>query len=331
MILITGITGLVGSFIARHFLASGEKVAGLKRTNSDLSLLKDIENNIVWFEGDVLDIHSLDKAIEAAQYVIHAAALVSFAPKDKEKLLKVNVEGTANVVNICLKHQVQKLCFISSVAALGRKVNPESNGKQIITINENAQWEDSPLNSNYAKSKFLGELEVWRGIAEGLNAVIVNPSIILGEADWQKSSTQLFKYVFDEKKFYTGGLINYVDVKDVANIVYQLVHSDITNERFILNAGYVSYKDFFDLVAKAFNKKSPSIKVAGLMLQLGWRLEALRTFFTQKSPLITRETALSASLHLQHQNQKIIGSLHYKFIPLEESVERICKTLTLKS
>ncbi|MFC0183961.1 SDR family oxidoreductase [Pseudarcicella hirudinis] len=207
-----------------------EKVAGFKRPESDLSLLKGLEDQITWFEGDILDVLSLEEAISKADYVVHTAAMVSFAPKDRNKMLRINVEGTANVVNMCLLYKVKKLCFVSSVAAIGRKF---SNGASDTSnlIDEKAQWEESPLNSNYAKSKYQAELEVWRGVAEGLDAVVVNPSIILGEADWYKSSTQLFKYVYDENKYYTGGTINYVDVQDVAEIIYKLLHSDIVNER----------------------------------------------------------------------------------------------------
>ena len=215
---------MVGSFTARHFLKSGFQVAGLRRENSDFSLLKDIENQIVWHEGDVLDVLALEKSIENMDYVVHAAAMVSFAPKDRKRMLKTNVEGTINVVNLCLEKNVKKLCFISSVAALGRKIPNEKILNHAIKINEKATWEESEFNSN---------------------SVIVNPSLILGEADWNKTSTQLLKYVYDEHKFYPAGNLNYVDVEDVAACIYSLTTSDISNERFILSAGQIIYKDFF--------------------------------------------------------------------------------------
>jgi dihydroflavonol-4-reductase len=329
-ILITGITGLVGSFTARRFLHEGFKVMGLKRKNSDLSLLQGIENQIVWFEGDVLDILALEKAIENTNYVVHAAAIVSFAPKDRDKMFKTNVEGTINVVNLCLEKSIKKLCFVSSVAALGRKIPNENRTNHLIKIDEKATWEENKLNSNYAKTKYLAEMEVWRGQSEGLDSVIVNPSLILGEADWNKSSTQLLKFVYDEHKFYPEGNLNYVDVLDVAQCIYKLTISDISDERYILSAGQITYKDFFEKVAPRFQKKAPSILVGKSLTGIIWRIEAIRTFFTRNAPLITKETALSSSYSFEYQNDKIKNTLDFSFRNLDESLDRICKNLLVK-
>ena len=329
-ILITGITGLVGSFTARHFLKLGFQVAGLKRENSDLSLLKDIENQIVWYEGDVLDILALEKSIENVDYVVHAAAIVSFAPKDRKKMFKTNVEGTINVVNLCLEKNVKKLCFVSSVAALGRKIPNEKTLNHTIKINEKATWEEDKLNSNYAKTKYLAEMEVWRGQSEGLDSVIVNPSLILGEADWNKSSTQLLKYVYDEHKFYPEGNLNYVDVEDVAACIYKLTTSDISNERFILSAGQIIYKDFFEKVALRFYKKAPATLLSKSLTEIVWRFEAIKSFFTGNAPLITKETALSSNHSFEYQNDKIKKTLDFSFKSLDQSLDRICKNLLEK-
>lgn len=329
-ILITGITGLLGSFTARYFLKSGFHVAGLKRANSSLSLIQDIDNQIEWYEGDVLDVLGLEKAIENVNYVIHAAAIVSFAPKDENRMFKTNVEGTINVVNLCLEKKIKKLCFVSSVAALGRKISGENKINQIIKIDEIATWEENELNSNYAKTKYLAEMEVWRGQSEGLESVIVNPSVILGEADWNKSSTQLLKYVYDEHKFYPEGNLNYVDVLDVAECIYNLMTSEVSNERFILSAGQITYKDFFEKVALKFNKKAPSFLVTKAMTGVIWRLEVIRTFFTGNTPLITKETALSSSHSFEYQNEKIKKLLNFSFKNLDNSLDRICGNLLKK-
>jgi dihydroflavonol-4-reductase len=329
-ILITGITGLVGNFTARHFLKSGFQVVGLKRVNSDLSLIQDIENQIVWFEGDILDILGLEEAIGNVDYVIHAAAIVSFAPKDRDKMFKTNVEGTINVVNICLEKKIKKLCFVSSVAALGRKMPNENNTNHVIKIDEKATWEENELNSNYAKSKYLAEMEVWRGQSEGLDSVIVNPSVILGEADWNKSSTKLLKYVFEEHKFYPEGNLNYVDVLDVADCIYQLITSNISDERFILSAGQITYKEFFEKVAPRFNKKAPSTLLGKSLTGIVWRLESIRSFFKGNAPLITKETALSSSYSFEYSNDKIKNALNYTFRNFDESLDRICKNLLQK-
>lgn len=330
MVLITGITGLVGSFTARRFLEAGYKVAGLKRANSDVSLLQGIENQIVWHEGDILDIMSLERAMVNIEYVIHTAAIVSFAPKDRDRMFKANIEGTANVVNLCLENNIKKLCFVSSVAALGRSIPNEKKAENVISINEKATWEESPLNSNYAKTKYLAEMEVWRGEAEGLNCVVVNPSLILGEADWNKSSTQLLKYVFDEHKFYPNGNLNYVDIQDVAECIFRLTTSEILGEKFILSAGEITYKDFFEKVAPRFHKKAPNTLLPASLTSLIWRLEAIRTLFTRNAPLITKETALSSSHSFEYQNTKIKQTLGFEFKNLDESLDRICGKLLEK-
>lgn len=320
MILITGCNGLVGSFIARKFLQEGYQIRALKRTDSDLSLVADIAHHIEWVEGDVLDLTQLTKALYQIDTVIHAAAIVSFAPADRQQMLKVNVEGTSNIVNTSIAAGVQKFCFVSSVAAIGRK-------KNILTADEDTQWEESHYNSYYAKSKYLAELEVWRAMAEGLPAVIVNPSVILGPGNWHKSSAKLFKYIWDEKPFYTAGSMNYVDVRDVADIIFRLINSEITAERFILNAGSIKIQDLFGKIAAAFHKKKPHIQVTPFMAQVAWRLEHLRSLLTGKTPLVTQETALIAQKDYEYANQKIKKTLQYTFRTLDDTISWTCMEL----
>lgn len=328
-ILVTGANGLVGSAIARRFVEEGYHVLAFCRAESDLSLIKDIKSKIELIEGDVLDIVALEKAISQANYVIHTAAVVSFAPKDRTRMFKVNVEGTANVVNACLATNIKKLLFISSVAAIGRPATLLKNQKHSegIRLNEEQKWEESPLNSNYAKSKFLAENEVWRGEAEGLKVAIVNPSIILGEGDWDKSSTQLFKYVHDEKPFYTYGCINYVDLKDVVEAVFKIMTSEINGERFILNGGTISYQAFFDKIADAFQKKRPSIGVKPWAMEIIWRIEAVRSWLTGKAPLITKETTITAKTTFIYENDKVKKALNLEFTPIDETIERVVRFL----
>ncbi|MDI9873454.1 NAD-dependent epimerase/dehydratase family protein [Flectobacillus rivi] len=330
MVLITGITGLVGSFVAKQFLDKGHQVAGLRRASSDLSLLADIQTQIHWIEGDVLDVLSLEKALVGIDIVVHAAAVVSFAPKDAELMNKVNIEGTANVVNACLDAAVSKMCFISSVAALGRKLPQEYVQGQQVTLNEKSTWEEDPLNSTYAKSKYLAEMEVWRGVAEGLNAVIVNPSVILGEADWNKSSTQLFKYAAGEPTYYPKGTINYIDILDLSACVYQLATSDIAGERFILNAGVIPYQNFFAQIANALGKKAPNKVVSETMSEILWRIEALRSWITGSTPILTKETARSSKFNFYFDNTKIKKQLNFDFRSFEDTITRVTQNLSKK-
>ncbi|EAY28876.1 NAD-dependent epimerase/dehydratase family protein [Microscilla marina] len=320
MIFITGCSGLVGSFIARRLLAAGHSVRALRRKDSNLHYLTDIKDQIEWVEGDVLDVSRLYDVMQGAKQVIHSAALVSFTPKTKDLMYKVNIEGTANVVNISLELGVDKLVFISSVAALGRRKNTE-------VIDEKAQWEPSKFNTHYAQTKYLAEMEVWRGHVEGLNSIVVNPSLILGPSPWERSSTQLFKYVWDEKKFYAAGSLNYVDVRDVAEIVYQLFVGEHTGERYIVNAGNISFKELFEKIAKTFNKRAPYIKVTPLIAAFAWRGALLQSFFTRKPPFISKETAYMSQKHFYYKNNKIIDTLNFKFKPLQESIDWACTEL----
>ncbi len=331
MVFLTGANGLIGSFIAREFLSEGVPVRAVRRANSDLRLIRDIEDRIEWVEGDVLDVPFLESAIRGCTYVVHAAAVVSFSPKEREKLYKINVEGTANVVNVCLSEGIQKLAYISSVAALGRPSQQSKDPQHPTVVDENQKWEESPLNSHYAISKYQAELEVWRGVSEGLNSVIVNPSVVIGEGDWDKSSTALFKYVYNEKSFYTEGTFNYVDVEDVAEAVYRLVYSDIKNERFILNAGRTTYREFFELIARHMGKKAPSYRVTPLIAEIAWRWEALKAVFTGKPPLVTRETAQSSQQHFTYPATKLEKTLSFQFRTLDESTRRIvCRLINVQ-
>jgi nucleoside-diphosphate-sugar epimerase len=329
-ILITGATGLLGSAITKKFVEAGFDVLALCRTESDLTSLKDIVSKITIIEGDILDVVSLEKSLENVDYVVHSAAVVSYAPKDKIRMYKTNIEGTANVVNVCLEKGIKKLCHISSIAALGKPNVPLKLSAADTFIDEDQKWEDSPINSNYAKSKYLSELEVWRGKAEGLPIVIVNPSVILGESDWTKSSTQLFKYAYDEHRFYSDGNMNYVDVKDVIEAIYQLTISDIEGERFILNGGTISYRAFFEKVAKLFNKKPPVKKVSPVLTEIIWRVEAVRSCFTGKAPLITKETAKNSLMKFVYKNDKIRQKINFKFTDFDETIKRVSMFL-LKS
>ena len=321
-VFITGATGFIGSHIARHYLAAGYQVEALTRTKGNAGLLANVADQITWHEGDIMDIPSLEAAIRGGIDVIHAAAVVSFLPKDHERMGRINVEGTANVVNVCLKATIRKLGYVSSVAALGRPDN-KGGSTEPVRLDETQKWEDSPNNSEYAKSKYRAELEVWRGVAEGLSAVIVNPSIVLGEGDWTRSSVQLFKYVYDEKPFYPAGLVNYVDVLDVVESLFQLMEADsVTNERFILNAGTIPYKELLEQMAVVLHKRPPRMRMPPALTHLLWPVEAVRAWLMGNTPLITRETARSSSSRYAYAGQKITETLGFQYRPLSETLIR---------
>lgn len=321
MILVTGATGLVGSHLIRQLVQGGKPVRALYRNAAPL--IEGAEG-VEWIKGDILDIVSLAEAMEGIQQVYHCAALVSFDPKKRGLLFKTNIEGTANVVNAAVDAGVSKLLFVSSVAALGRI-------REGSTINETMNWTEETSNSEYGKSKYLAETEVWRGISEGLNAVIVNPVIILGPGDWNSGSSGIFKSAYNEFPWYTEGISGFVDVQDVVSAMVQLMESDISEERFILSAENVTYREIFSQIAQGFKKRPPHKKVTPFLAAIVWRIEAVKGFFTGKTPLLTRETAATAQAKVRFDNRKLNKFLPiFHYTPIAKSIQRICGELIKK-
>ena len=316
MILVTGGTGLLGSHLIRALVAAGKPVRALYR-QEPLPQLEDLSGRIEWVPGDILDVSALEDAMAGVTQVYHCAAVVSFQAGDKDRLLKVNVEGTANVVNMALDAGVKKLLFVSSVAAIGR-------ARAGVAINEECEWEDSRNNSRYSVSKFLGEMEIWRGIAEGLEAVIINPSVILGGGFWKDGSGALFKNAWKEFPFYTQGVNGFVDVEDVVLAMIRLMDSDISGERFIISADNWNYQQLFTIMAEELGRKPPHIAVRPWMAELIWRLEKVKGMITGKRPLLTKETAHTAQMKVYYENRKVLNALPgFRFRPLQDTIKRI--------
>ncbi len=326
MIFVTGGTGLVGSHILLKLSQDGKPFKALKRPSSSLNICRNVfsEYNqaelftrINWVDGDVNDIPSLEIAIQNCDYILHCAAIVSFHPSDVDLLKKVNIEGTANVMNVALSSSVKKVGYISSIAALGR------NSTEGI-VDEDCHFTATKLDSNYALSKYYAEQEVWRASQEGLDVVIVNPSVILGPGDWNKGSSQIFQKIHSGLKFYTTGSTGYVDVMDVANSLVDLLLSSVKNERFIVNGVNLKYRDCFDRIAVAFGKPKASIKVTPFLKELAWRFEAIRSFITSKTPLLTKETANSAMTDGAYSTEKIKKEIDFQFTPIEQTIKKYC-------
>ena len=251
MILVTGGTGFLGAYIIKELVQKGFAVRAIRRSKKLPSFISShVFENVEWVDGDILDVVSLVEAMDGADTVIHSAAMISFSPYDKEEMNHINIEGTANVVNMALEKNIKRFVHISSVAALGRTAQTDH-------VNEEKKWQDSSVNTNYAVSKHLSELEVWRGIAEGLNAVIINPSTILGFGDWNTSSTRLFKNIYNEFPWYTSGINGFVDVEDVASATVALMLSDVTAEGFIVSSENWPFQQLFNFIADNFGKRRP--------------------------------------------------------------------------
>src|SRR4029079_4625072 len=321
MVLVTGGTGFLGSYIIKELVEKNYPVREIRRTTSKIPfyISANIFEQVQWVEGDILDPVSLDEAMEGADAVIHSAAIISFAKADKKKMYHVNVQGTANVVNAAIEKNISRLVHISSVAALGRN-------KLGGHVNEERKWQESSMNTHYAISKYKAEMEVWRGIAEGLNAVIINPSTVLGYGDWDTSSCRIFKTIYNEFPWYSTGINGFVDIEDVARTTVLLMQSDIKEQRFIANGDSWSFQRLFNSIADGFGKKHPHRRATPLLGNVAWRIEKFKTLFSGERPLLTRESARVANSNTFFENDKLLKALpQFSFTPLQESIQKTCK------
>lgn len=317
---VTGGTGLVGSHLLVELAKQGARITALKRDSAETKTVQSIfefygvanlYNNICWVSGDILDVISLEEHIANQDVVYHTAAMVSFNPKDEKALFEINVEGTANVVNACLSQGVNKLVYVSSTAAVGKG----TNNKPVVESND---WDEEGI-SNYALSKHYAENEVWRGNAEGLNVVIVNPCVIIGPGNWNKSSATIFKTIYKGLKFYTKGANAFVDVRDVVKAMLALEEKEVFNDRFLLIGENLTYKTLFTKVANALGVKPPTMLVKGIWTQLFWRLEWLRSTLTGATPVVTKESAQSAVSTVEFSADKIKNQIGFEFASIDDA------------
>ena len=353
MILVTGGTGLVGSHLLWHLLQAGKRVRATYRPGANLEQVREVLeyyagnpsgetdsreasattpgkevpgstgntiksagalfNSIDWFPADMLDYYSLDQAMIGISHVYHCAAIVSFDPSQRKQLIKSNIESTASIVNLCLEHNIKKLCHVSSVSALGTR-----HDGQPVTEQDN--WKPSKKRSAYSVSKFQSEMEVWRGIAEGLDAVIVNPSVILGPGNWKRGSAGFFTAIQKGMKYYTRGMTGFVDVRDVCRCMIDLMDSGISGERFILNSEDLYYRDLFNMIASGLGLPGPATYASEKLVEAGWRLEWLRSKLTFSKPMLTRETARSGRGISRYSSNKIKEATGHEFIPIAETI-----------
>lgn len=317
-ILITGATGLVGSCLLKHVMEQDGMIIALYHHKKPVG---EFPAHVQWQQADILDITTLEELFADTQQVYHCAAKVSFDPKDKHALYQTNVEGTKNVINAALNSSIEKLVYVSSVAALGRI-------REGILVHEKMQWSKETSNSVYGHAKYLAEMEVWRGIGEGLNACIVNPSIILGESDWTSGSTAIFKKAYEEFPWYSIGTTGVVDVRDLVRAMHLLMQSTVSGERFIISAENISYKDLLTYIATAFQKQPPTKKVTPFMAALIWRLEKIKAMLTHSKPLLTKETVHTAMTSIYYDNGKFLRQFPaFAYTPLPVTIQRICDYL----
>lgn len=316
-ILITGGTGFLGSYIIAELVRKNYQVRAIRRGNklplhTDPAILQKVE----WVEGDILDVMSLEDAMQGVDTVIHSAAIVSFAAADKQQMMQVNVDGTANVVNMALEAGISRLVYISSVAAVGRDAAGGS-------VDESRKWQESSTSTQYAISKHKAEMEVWRAIGEGLNGVILNPSTILGFGDWQSGSSALFRNVYNGFPWYSPGLNGFVDVEDVARATVLLMESEISEERFIVNGDNWTFKRLFETMADHLQKKRPTKETTHFLASIAWRMEKIKSMLTGRKPVLTRESARVAFSKTRFDSHKLLEALPgFNYTPLDETIRK---------
>ena len=331
MILVTGGTGLLGSHLLYHLLQTDNKnsIKALYRNENNLSKVKtvfsyysddyeNLFNRIEWVKGDILNIPSLIDAFENVTKVYHVAGMVAFDRRSEKLMNKINIEGTANVVNISLSNNIQKLCHVSSIATISKPLDGSE-------ATEEDYWNPDAPNSGYAISKNGAEMEVWRGVEEGLNAVIVNPSIIIGPGFWNNSSGKLFTTVKNGVKFYTDGGSGFVGVNDVAKIMIELMNSENINKRYILNSENLPYKKVFSEIALNLNVKAPSIKASPWMLSLAWKFDSLKAILLGAEQRLNKDSAKSATTTSKFSNNKIRTEINCNFQPIDEVIKEVSK------
>ena len=326
MILITGGTGLVGAHLILECLIKNLKIRAIYRSQEKLNEIelffekyaskkdKNHFQRIEWIKTNLNDIIGLDNAFNGIDQVYHCAAKVSLANFHKEKLFKTNIEGTANIVNLCIKHKVKKLAYVSSIAAIGAE-------KNIKIINESNSWFKNQRHTHYAYSKFAAELEVWRGIQEGLDVVIVNPGVIIGYDFNSKSSSSIFKRVNRESPFYTSGRIALVDINDVVKAMVLLMNSNIKNERFILVSENITQKKFLDKIAIKMNKKKPRIKLTRGILIFILIIEKVLNIFRLKRTFFSYALIDTLFSLQDYDGQKIKKKINLNYTSVEKSLE----------
>ena len=328
MVLVTGGTGLVGAHLLLHLVENGEsvraiyrKVETIQKTKSLFLLYKKevLFEKIDWIQADITDVPSLEIAFENVEYVYHCAALISFDPKNEDLIRKTNIEGTANIVNFCIVKNVKKLCFVSSIAALGDLKENE----KIIT--EETEWNPEKPHCDYAISKYGAEMEIWRGQQEGLNSVIVNPGVILGPRIWEQGSGILFKKIQSGLPFYTKGTMGFIAATDVVKVMIQLMKSEVTSQRFTLITQNILFQDLFNSIADAMKVKRPSIYISPILLSFLWRIDWFisAVFGTKRN--LDRATAIASYSKNLYSNEKIISTLETEFLDIYQYIKEISK------
>jgi nucleoside-diphosphate-sugar epimerase len=334
MILVTGGTGLVGSHLLYHLSIKNDNIRAIYRTKSSLEKVKKVFSyytsdttlfsKIEWFKADITNVPEMISAFIGVKHLYHCAAFISFNPRDYREMRKVNIHGTAIMVNLAIDAKIDKLCFVSSIAAVG----DAKIGQDII--DETCEWNKELDNSGYSITKFGAEMEVWRASQEGVDVVIVNPGVILGSGFWETGSGKLFKQVHNGFNYYTEGITGFVSVQDVVKPMIQLMNTDVKNERFILVSENKSYAHVLFAIANAFDKKRPTVKIKKWQTEIFWRFAWLVSKINGVAPLLSKYSARSAHTVSKYSSEKILKTITYEFESIDNSIKRVCSNFPKK-
>jgi dihydroflavonol-4-reductase len=316
MILVTGATGLVGSHLVLHLIEQEQHVKALFRNEEGKQKVKTVFEYykklhlfeaIYWCEGDILDIPSLENAFLDVESVYHCAGLISFDPKDEEKLRKNNIEGTANIVTFCIDFKIKKLCHVSSTSALGDLKQTEN------TITEETEWDPEKQHSDYAISKYGAEMEVWRGQQEGLTVVVVNPGVILGPLFWSEGSGEIYSKVRSGLLFYTKGTTGFISVHDVIKNMYSLMMSEVAAQKFILISENKTYQELVFIITDVLKLKRPKYYASPILTSIAWRVDWFMAIFFGKKRRLSKNMTISLHTKDYYSNEKIRKLFNYQF------------------
>ncbi|MDZ4751317.1 MAG: NAD-dependent epimerase/dehydratase family protein [Flavobacteriales bacterium] len=325
MNLVTGASGLLGHHVVLELLVRGEKIRALNRSAEDGLMVRKLArfygidhriewSNLQWFECDIMDITRLNESMDGIERVFHCAAVVSYHKKDRSKMYNVNIEGTANVVNTAMNNGIKRLCHTSSISALGRQYHMQ-------TVNEDDEWRDSKMHTHYAITKHHSESEVWRGIVEGLNAFIVNPSLIIGPGKEARSSGAIFEHLKKQWNYFPAGGTGMVHVRDVANCMVNLMEKGINARRYTITSENIEYKRLWQLASSKMNLKIPQKQLPPWLPKLALMFESFKELLMGKRASVTKESIGNMQLRFLYDNSRIVEELNYKFLPAEVAID----------
>ena len=326
-VLITGATGFLGIHVVREFLQAGYHVKGTFRNQASQTKAKQVLgyyedadalfNRVEWVNVDMLDYNDVLKAVQSVHYVVHAAAEVSFNPRFKHRIIENNTLMASYIADAAIEAGIKKLCHISSIAALGSTINGEP-------ITEETKLASVKDQSAYSTSKFYAEMEVWRAINSGLDAVILNPSVILGAGDWKTSSSTFISTIAKGLSFYSNGVTGFVDVRDVALASRLALESTVSAERFVLSAENISYYNLFCNIAKSLNKPTPKFKAYPILLKSIATISSFYSYITGRDPLVTPQSARSAWRKCYYSGRKFEEQFGVKYTPISQTIDFAC-------